>query len=79
MARSKEKAQTAVELTAQALMTPERIATWRALGSGGCLRAACDIQATVSPSVRLAGVPLCTISTTLPMSSNVSIRPVPRT
>ncbi len=47
-----------LELTAQALMTPDRIAAWRALGGGGCLKAACDIQATVPPSVRLAGAPL---------------------
>jgi inosine-uridine nucleoside N-ribohydrolase len=47
-----------LELTAQALVTPDRIAAWRALGSGRCLRAACDIQATVPPSVRLAGAPL---------------------
>jgi inosine-uridine nucleoside N-ribohydrolase len=49
---------TTLELTAQALMTPDRIGTWRALGSGCCLNAACDIQSTVPPSVRLAGAPL---------------------
>jgi inosine-uridine nucleoside N-ribohydrolase len=49
-----------LELTAQALMTPERIAAWRSLGSGRALHAACDIQATVPPSSRLggAGAPL---------------------
>ena len=44
-----------LELTAQALTTPARIATWRSLGNGVCLRAACDIQATVPPSRRLGG------------------------
>src|SRR5271166_2318704 len=44
-----------LELTAQALATPARIAAWRALGSGRCLQAACDIQASVPPSVRLGG------------------------
>lgn len=49
-----------LELTAQALATPAVIAAWRALGDGACLRAACDIQATVPPSRRLggAGAPL---------------------
>jgi purine nucleosidase len=49
-----------LELTAQALVTPAVIAEWRALGQGRCLRAACDIQATVPPSRRLggAGAPL---------------------
>ena len=42
-----------LELTAQALVTPARIAAWRALGNGRCLRAACDIQANVPPSPRL--------------------------
>jgi inosine-uridine nucleoside N-ribohydrolase len=45
-----------LELTAQAVMTPERIAAWRGLGDGRCLRAACDIQATVPPSARLGGI-----------------------
>ncbi|WP_428532537.1 nucleoside hydrolase [Rhodopila sp.] len=36
-----------LDLTAQALVTPARIAAWRELGSGRCLRAACDIQASV--------------------------------
>lgn len=44
-----------LELTAQALATPQRIAAWRAAGGGRCLRAACDIQATVPPSPRLGG------------------------
>ncbi|HYZ21174.1 MAG TPA: nucleoside hydrolase [Rhodopila sp.] len=49
-----------LDLTAQALVRPARIAAWRALGGGRCLRAACDIQASVPPSVRLgrAGSPL---------------------
>ena len=56
-----------LELTAQALVTPERIATLRTRGTGRCLRAACEIQATVPPSTRLAnaGAPLhdpCTIA-----------------
>ena len=44
-----------LELTAQALTTPARIAAWRGLGEGRSLRAACDIQATVPPSRRLGG------------------------
>jgi inosine-uridine nucleoside N-ribohydrolase len=44
-----------LELTAQALVTPARIAAWRALGTGRCLRAACDILASVPPSPRLGG------------------------
>lgn len=44
-----------LELTAQALATPARIAHWRALGTGKCLQAACDIQATVPLSARLGG------------------------
>ena len=47
-----------LELTAQALVTPDRIALWRGLGPGRCLQAACDIQATVPASRRLAGAPL---------------------
>ena len=44
-----------LELTAQALMTPARIAMWRGLGTGRCLEAACAIQSTVPASVRLGG------------------------
>jgi purine nucleosidase len=44
-----------LELTAQALTTPARIAAWRALGDGRCLQAACDIQASVPPSQRFGG------------------------
>ena len=44
-----------LELTAQALTTPDRIASWRGLGNGRSLKAACDIQATVPPSRRLGG------------------------
>jgi inosine-uridine nucleoside N-ribohydrolase len=56
-----------LELTAQALVTPARVAAWRALGGGRCLRAACDIQANMAPSARLGGTghPLhdpCTIA-----------------
>jgi inosine-uridine nucleoside N-ribohydrolase len=49
-----------LELTAQALTTPARIAAWRARGSGRSLRAACDIQSTVPLSPRFgdAGAPL---------------------
>ena len=45
-----------LELTAQALATPVRLAAWRALGSGRCMAAACDIQASVPLSQRLGGV-----------------------
>ncbi|MCR0982473.1 nucleoside hydrolase [Roseomonas populi] len=44
-----------LELTAQALVTPGRIASLRALGGGACLRTACDIMAAVPPSRRLGG------------------------
>lgn len=44
-----------VELTAQALVTPARIAAMRRLGTGACLRAACDIMSAVPPSRRLGG------------------------
>jgi purine nucleosidase len=44
-----------LELTAQAMVTPARIAAWRSLGSGRCLHAACDIQASVPASIRLGG------------------------
>lgn len=44
-----------LDLTAQALATPARIAAWRALSGGRCLRAACDIQASVPASPRLGG------------------------
>jgi inosine-uridine nucleoside N-ribohydrolase len=47
-----------LELTAQALVTPERLAVLRALGQGKCLAAACDIQASVPASRRLPGAPL---------------------
>ncbi len=48
-----------LELTAQAAVTPARIAAWRTLGSGRCLQAACDIQATVPHAIHLgAGAPL---------------------
>ena len=50
----------ALDLTDQALATPARIAAWRGLGTGRCLKAACDIQAAVPLSARLnhAGAPL---------------------
>ncbi len=56
-----------LELTAQALVTPACIDAWRGLGGGRCLKAACDIQATVPLSPRFAsrGAPLhdpCTIA-----------------
>ena len=44
-----------LDLTAQALTTPARIATWRSLGNGRCLNAACDIQTAVPPSARFGG------------------------
>jgi purine nucleosidase len=47
-----------LELTAQALVTPGRLAALRGLGQGWCLAAACDIQASVPPSRRLPGAPL---------------------
>jgi purine nucleosidase len=49
-----------LELTAQALTTPARIATWRTRGNGRCLRAICDIQSTVPLSRRFSslGAPL---------------------
>ncbi|HSU06687.1 MAG TPA: nucleoside hydrolase [Acetobacteraceae bacterium] len=56
-----------LELTAQALATPARLATLRAAGSGRCMAALCDIQGSISPSPRLGGLgaPLhdpCTIA-----------------
>ena len=47
-----------LELTAQALVTPEPLAALRGLGPGGCLKVACDIQASVPRSRRLPGAPL---------------------
>lgn len=47
-----------LELTAQALVTPERLATLRDRGKGECLAAACAIQTTVPRSRRLPGAPL---------------------
>jgi inosine-uridine nucleoside N-ribohydrolase len=44
-----------LELTAQALCTPARLATLRATGAGRCMRAVCDIQATVPLGPRFAG------------------------
>jgi purine nucleosidase len=44
-----------LELTAQALCTPARLETLRAAGAGRCLRAVCDIQASVPLSRRHAG------------------------
>ncbi|MBR0668988.1 cysteine hydrolase [Roseomonas hellenica] len=44
-----------LELTAQALCTPARIAALRASGGGAPLRAACDIMAAVPPSRRFGG------------------------
>ncbi len=45
-----------LELTAQALCTPARLAALRAAGPGRCLRAVCDIQATVPLSRRFSGL-----------------------
>jgi inosine-uridine nucleoside N-ribohydrolase len=44
-----------LELTAQALCTPARLAALRAAGPGNCVRALCDIQATVPLGPRLGG------------------------
>jgi purine nucleosidase len=46
---------TTLELTAQALVTPARIAALGAAGGGRCLAAACDILARVPPARRFAG------------------------
>jgi inosine-uridine nucleoside N-ribohydrolase len=56
-----------LELTAQALCTPAHLAAWRIAGSGRCLAALCEIQATVPLGPRFAGTgaPLhdpCTIA-----------------
>jgi inosine-uridine nucleoside N-ribohydrolase len=77
-----------LELTAQALVTPSRIATWRAFGSGKCLVAACDIQKKVPRSPRLPGTPLhdpCAVAwlirpdlfTTRPCSVRMDLGPGP--
>jgi inosine-uridine nucleoside N-ribohydrolase len=49
-----------LDLTAQALTTPARIATWRSLGNGKCITAACDIQSAVPllPRFSMLGTPL---------------------
>jgi purine nucleosidase len=76
-----------LELTALALVTPARIAAWRALGSGLCLQAACDIQDGV-PSWSGQGVPLhdpCAVAwlirpglfTARPCSVRVELAPGP--
>ncbi len=44
-----------LELTAQALCTPARLATMRAAGAGRCMHTLCDIQATVPLGPRFAG------------------------
>jgi len=44
-----------LELTAQALATPARMAALRLRGDAACLRAACEIMASVPPSRRLGG------------------------
>ncbi len=77
-----------LELTAQALVTPARLDAWRALGNGRCLNTACDIQATVPPSLRLGGSPLhdpCAVAwlirpeifTTRPCSVRIDLGPGP--
>jgi purine nucleosidase len=45
-----------LDLTAQALTTPARIAAWRGLGAGRSLHAACDIQSTVPLLPRFGGL-----------------------
>ncbi len=47
-----------LELTAQALVTPARIAALRASGSNACLRAVCDILTAAPSPARLHGAPL---------------------
>jgi inosine-uridine nucleoside N-ribohydrolase len=44
-----------LELTAQALCTPARLSSLRAAGAGRCVRALCEIQATVPLGPRFAG------------------------
>jgi inosine-uridine nucleoside N-ribohydrolase len=77
-----------LELTAQALVTPARLDAWRALGNSRCLNTACDIQATVPPSLRLGGSPLhdpCAVAwlirpeifTTRPCSVRIDLGPGP--
>jgi purine nucleosidase len=44
-----------LELTAQALCTPARLAALRTAGLGNCVRALCDIQATVPLGPRFGG------------------------
>ncbi|MEJ0020298.1 MAG: nucleoside hydrolase [Acetobacteraceae bacterium] len=44
-----------LDLTAQALCTPEHLRQWRAAGGGRCLATLCDIQATVPLGPRFAG------------------------
>ena len=44
-----------LELTAQALCTPARLATLRGAGAGRCTHTLCDIQATVPLGPRFAG------------------------
>lgn len=44
-----------LDLTAQALVTPARVAALRARGGGKCLEAACDILAALPPSRRMGG------------------------
>jgi purine nucleosidase len=44
-----------LELTAQALCTPARLSALRSAGAGQCLRALCDIQATVPLGPRFGG------------------------
>ncbi|HEY6430644.1 MAG TPA: nucleoside hydrolase [Acetobacteraceae bacterium] len=45
-----------LEVTAQALATPDRLRSLRGAGSGRCLHAVCDIQASIRPSPRLGGI-----------------------
>ena len=45
-----------LELTAQALCTPAHLARWRSAGTGRCLTALCDIEATVPLGPRLGGI-----------------------
>jgi inosine-uridine nucleoside N-ribohydrolase len=47
-----------LDLTGQALVTPERVAQLRAMGSGTCLSSACAILEALAPSPRFNGKPL---------------------
>lgn len=79
-----------LDLTVQALVTPPRIDALRRAGQGRCLQVACDILASIPPSVRVggAGTPLhdpCAIAwlirpdlfTSRPCAASVDLGPGP--